>query len=338
MDRRVVDWSSDAASRSGATSYRRLRISAIRTIAVALAVWMGLSALKIALPCVQNGAAAVADAKHQMAESRSLFDPADRRRIYAFGDSKMLAGFQPRTFAAALGEGANAFNFAIPGDQRFVDLLEAAIVAGNVPTYVFVQALPSQARTASWWGVLNDDKRMIQIVFPFRAYVRDAIVFAFEANGPSNFVRQYRSNAEQVGQLKSDHGYYFIRSQSLYPDNCLPDDYRLPTDRPNDAYPRRVDVESEEFVRLVQLAETYDFEIVVVPVAYRKGEFAPPPGEDREMIATLRPFDRIRVLGPPYLLYEPSAFSDPVHLNMSGAERYTREIAALFRTMMTAGL
>ena len=93
-------------------------MSAIQTIAVALAVWIGLSTLKIAFPYVQNGAAAVADAKHRMAESRSLFDPADRQRIYAFGDSKMLAGFQPRAFAAALGEGANAFNLAIPGDRR----------------------------------------------------------------------------------------------------------------------------------------------------------------------------------------------------------------------------
>jgi hypothetical protein len=179
---------------------------------------------------------------------------------------------------------------------------------------------------------------MIETLFPFRTYLRDAIVFAFEANGSSNFVRQYRSNADQIGQMNSDHGYYFIRSQSRYPDNRLPDDYRLPTDRPDDAHPRRVDFESHDFLRLVHLAEAYDFEIVLVPVAYRKGEFAPPPDEDREMIASLRRFDRIRVLGPPYLLYEPSAFSDPVHLNTSGAERYTRQIAALFRTMMTAGL
>jgi len=338
VDRRIVDWSSDAASRSGATSYRQLGISAIQTIAAALAVWVGLWALNNALPYVQNGAAAVTETKRQMAESRFLFEPTDRQRIYAFGDSKMLAGFQPRAFAAVLGEGTDAFNLAIPGDQRFVNLLESAIVAGNVPTHVFVEALPSQASVESWWGAFNDDNRIIQTLFPFRAFFRDAIVLVFEAGGLSDVVRRYRANANQIGRMRADHGYYFIRSQSLYPDNRLPNDYRLPTDRPNDGYSRRVDVDGEEFVRLVHLAERYDFEIVLVPVVYREGEFAPPPGADRELIAKLRRFNRIRILGPPYLLYEPSAFSDPVHLNTSGAERYTREIATLFRTMTTAGL
>ena len=41
---------------------------------------------------------------------------------------------------------------------------------------------------------------MIEILFPFRTYVRDAFAFAFEANGPSNFVRLYRSNAVQIGK------------------------------------------------------------------------------------------------------------------------------------------
>jgi hypothetical protein len=70
---------------------------------------------------------------------------------------------------------------------------------------------------------------------------------------------------------------------------------------------------------------------MLVPVAFREGEFALPPPIDAEAVRLLAPYPRVHVIGPAYWTYELQAFSDPVHLNIPGAERYSKQLATLFK-------
>jgi len=338
LDTRVKDWSTEHGGEASERSYRDLFASIARFVVGAVAIGAFLFGAQKALPYVQNGAAVVGQVKLGFAQGSNLFRPSDKIRIVSFGNSKTLAGFQALTFDAALGANARSFNLAIPGDDRYVDLLETALSHGNAPTHVFVQGFPHSKQNAdSLWTFLLDNKKMVNLIFPFREYVRDALIFAYEARAAGGLVRQYKSNAAQIEKLQSEHGYYFIKSQSHYAGDRLPDDYTLPTDRPNEVMKRPIDPADAEFVRLMRLADKYDFQVVLVPVAFRRGEFAAPPDADSEAANILRTYKRAHVIGPAYWIYETREFSDPVHLNPEGAERYTRQLAALFQHSLASG-
>lgn len=338
LDTRVKDWSTEHGDAASERTYRSLFASIAWFVLGVVAIWVFLFGAQKTLPYVQNGAAAVAQVKLKFAQSSNMFRTSDQIRIVSFGNSKMLAGFQPVTFDATLGPNARSFNLAIPGDDRFVDLLETALSHGNVPTHVLVQELPHSIQSPdSIWTLLLDNKKMVNLLFPFRDYVRDALIFAYEARAAGGLFQQYKSNAAQIEQLQNERGYYFIKSQSHYPGDRLPDGYVLPTDRPDDVMKRSIDLADPEFIRLMRLAEKYDFQVVLVPVAFRRGEFAAPPDSDSEAAKILRSYKRAHVVGPAYWLYEAQEFSDPVHLNRQGAERYTKQLAAVFQHSLVSG-
>lgn len=308
----------------------------IRFAVAFAAVWLLLFSAQHLLPFVQNGGAVVGKVKYQMV-TEPLFDASDQARLFAFGNSKTLAGVNPETFEQQFGSRVHIVNLAIPGTEKFVDLLEKALAAGNRPTHILLQVLPKRLEAETVWSTIKDNSKMINLVFPFRNYMRDAIIFVFEAGSPLNMARHYRSNGEQVARLFADRGYYFIKSQSRYPDDRLPTDYSLPTDQPKLVFKRDVDTEAPEFRRLYRLAEEYDFSILLVPTVYRRGQYAAPDRPEDTLTAAVSPFRRIHVVGPPYLLYEPEYFSDPIHLNPIGAGRYSTELAGLVRREIEKG-
>ncbi|WP_395664251.1 hypothetical protein [Methylocella sp.] len=329
MDVRVKDWATESRDLPLGRTYQSLRASIIRFLIVFSIVWVCLYALQYLFPYVQNGAAAVKNVKYAAAQKAGLFSPDAKFRYFAFGNSKSLAGFEPESFDRALGGEVTAYNLAIPGDSKFVDLLDSALKAGNVPSHVLLQLLPeADPHESSFWALLQDNKKIANILFPFRNFVRDAVVFAFESRG-RGVVAQYRSNADQIRQLGEDRGYFFIKSQSHFPGDRLPDGYALPTDRPNEIMKRPFNPSDPDFLRLMRLAEQYGFQVFVAPAAFRQGEYAPPPPVDQALTDALRPFPNAHVLGPAYWLYEPKEFSDPVHLNPAGAQKYTSGLADL---------
>jgi hypothetical protein len=329
LDTKVTDWTSDRLGPKSETNYRSLRLSFVVFAVAASIVWLLLFDVYKSLPYVQNGAAAVGQIKWSAAQSSELFAPADRIRVLAFGNSQILAGFRPAAFDAAAGADVAAYNLSIPGDDKFLDLLEAALSNGNVPTHVFLQFLP-QSPDESVLALLRDNNRIVKWLFPFRNFVRDAVIFLFESREGGGLVAQYKSNAAQVRQIVADRGYYFIKSESHYPGDRLPDDYALPTDRPGEVLKRTIDPSDPGFARLMRLADRYDFQIVVVPVAFRRGAYAEPPDVDSDATAAMKPYPRVHVIGPAYWVYPVSQFSDPIHLNMRGADRYSKDLARSF--------
>jgi hypothetical protein len=81
----------------------------------------------------------------------------------------------------------------------------------------------------------------------------------------------------------------------------------------------------------MELADRYEFTVVIVPPAYRLGEYGAPSSAGLQEPNS--PLPRLRIAGPAYYLYPPAMFSDPVHLNSNGAATYTNAVAALFRQL-----
>ena len=101
LDTKVKDWTSDRHGVTIEMNYRSLRLSFTVFAIAAAVVWLLLFGLYKSLPYVQNGAAVVGQNKWWTAQSSKMFAPSDRIRVFAFGNSKMLAGFHPAVFEAA---------------------------------------------------------------------------------------------------------------------------------------------------------------------------------------------------------------------------------------------
>lgn len=303
-----------------------------RFVLIFAAVWLTLDSLYDGLPLVRPGSDIVYEAKFERLARARLFAAGDRNRIMIFGNSRTMAGFRPDVFDAAIGPGTRSVNMGLPGEGRFLPLLEAALASGNVPTQVLL-TVPWDGATAppGLYDRLLDDAAIADRLVPFRHFVRDVAVFLFQNR--TQLVAGYRAAAGERERMLAQRGWYFIRSQSHYAGDRLPDDYRLPTDRPDlpdiRALPRRSLVRA----RLEELARQYGFKVVFVPSYARQGEVAPPPAAESRRVEIVSEAPLIEVVGPDDWLYPAGRFADPVHLNPDGARLYTQELAGLLKDL-----
>nr|WP_157872549.1 hypothetical protein [Bradyrhizobium sp. ORS 278] len=272
----------------------------------------------------------IADAKFDTLVARPMFEPHDRFRVMFFGHSKALTCIRPRELDSAMGPDFRSYNLGLPGEVRFLPLLEAALLAGNVPTHV--------ALTLPWDGrpdgeglieALRNDSAIVNMLIPFRTLPRDAALFLYENR--RRLTDAVHDVAEQRQGMLEQRGWYFIKSQSHYANDRLPDDYTLPTDTPARIERRAIPDMSHSRKRLEQLAHQYGFKILLIPVPYRIGQYAPAPAPDIDRVARLADDPSIQVVGPDYFLYPPAMFSDPQHMNLSGAMAYTSDLAKLLK-------
>ena len=294
------------------------------------AVWLSLYAAYLLLPFIRPGSVVIADAKFETLVKGNMFGPQDRNRVMIFGHSKVITGVRPRELDSLVGPGFRSYNLGLPGEVRFLPILEAALLAGNAPTHVLL-TLPWDAKRDAdgFIDVLRNDAAIAKTLFPFRSLPRDAALFVFENR--RRLTEAVRDVAAQRETMLQDRGWYFIKSQSHYEDDRLPDDYVLPTDHPSRIDVRTLPERSFTRERLEQLAMQYGFQIVMIPVFFRTGEFAPAPAADNTRLATISEHPLIRVLGPDYWTYPPALFADPQHMNPRGAQAYTADLARLLK-------
>jgi hypothetical protein len=295
------------------------------------AVWLGLYAAYTLLPFTHPGSIVIADAKFDTLVKGPMFGPQDRFRVMVFGHSKALTMLRPLELDPAMGPGFRSYNLGLPGEERFLPILEAALDAGNVPTHVFLTlSWDNKPEKPGLMDFLRNDTEIAKTVMPFRTFPRDATLFLFENR--HRLAEAVHDVAAQRDRMLEERGYYFIKSQSHYANDRLPDDYALPTDRPDRIDVRKFPERSFVRSRLEELATKYGFEIVFIPVPHRFGEFAPAPVADAARLKTLSDHPRIRVMGPDYFSYPPAYFSDPVHMNGQGASAYTADFARLLKS------
>jgi hypothetical protein len=303
-------------------------------------VWIVLFALYIRLPYLQSGSEIVTSAKLSYSLTHPLFDDDARIRILAFGDSKTLAALNPKVLDNQLEQDgikakAQSFNEGLPGEKRYVIYLERLLASGVRPTHVLVQFPPVKEDTESTWREwLRHDKMIVDTLFPFRTLPRNLALFLFSSiEHRAGVWELYRENAQEAKQVIGDRGYFFIKGQSHFPGDSLPDDYRLDTDTPTRLANRAIDTSVPAFGRLSLLSKLYGFKVVIFPPAYRTGELAPAPAREPAM-ASVPGFSQFIVAGEDYWLMPPRYFSDPIHTNTSGAEVYSARLAALLATLL----
>ena len=293
-------------------------------------LWSAFEYANLRFPYIRPGSDLVHDLKTDVLSRAAIFHPDAKLRVLAFGDSRMMAGFRPDYFAAALGPGTEAYNFGLPSDRQFVGLLQKIMASGTRPTHILLQLPwspgPSAPAAIDW---LTDDERIVLTLAPFKYLPRNLLAFALSARG-EGWGRAYDANRQSVAGVAANRGWYFIKSQSLYPGDALPPDFRLPRDKPNLHAPRRYSTSAWEWTVLRGLALKYRFSVFLIPPAYRERAYAPTgQGDDREVTISREP--DVRVIGPDYYLLPPPDFSDPVHLNPSGSAAYSRRLAELVR-------
>jgi hypothetical protein len=303
----------------------------VATFVLAFAVvWLALDTAYIALSFTRPGSVVIADAKFETLVKGNLFGPQDRYRVMILGHSKALTSVRPRELDAAMGAGFRSYNLGLPGEVHFLPILEAALQAGNVPTHVLL-TLPWDAKRDQdgLIDALRNDAAIANTLLPFRTLPRDATLFVFENR--RRLAEAVHDVAIQRSAMLDERGWYFIKSQSHYEGDRLPDDYALPTDQPTRAGSRQIPEQSFTRSRLEQLARRYGFQVVMIPVPYRIGEFAPAPAADAGRLATIADQPLIRVLGPDYFSYPPALFADPHHMSPRGASVFTADLARLLK-------
>lgn len=295
------------------------------------AVWLSLYAAYTMLPFTRPGSVVIADAKFDTMVKGPMFGPQDRYRVMVFGHSRALTSVRPRELDAAMGPEFRSYNLGLPGEEQFLPILEAALEAGNVPTHVLL-TLPwdKKSEKPGFMDFVRNDPEIAKTLLPFRSFPRDLTLFLFENR--NRLAAAVHDVAAQRNSMLEERGYYFIKSQSHYRNDRLPDDYALPTDRPNRIDERKMAEKSLSRTRLEQLAAKYGFEVVFIPVPHRIGELALAPAADNARLAAISDRPRIRVLGPDYFNYPPAYFADPVHMNLPGALAYTADLARLLKS------
>ncbi|WP_132013654.1 MULTISPECIES: hypothetical protein [unclassified Bradyrhizobium] len=259
-----------------------------------------------------------------------MFDPLDRHRVMVFGHSKILAAFRPRDLDAEVGPHFRSYNLGLPGEVRFLPILEAALAAGNIPTHVLL-TIPwdGKAEAEGLAALLHDDNRLAGTLFPFRALPRDAALFLLQNR--NRLAEAVRDVEAQQSAMIEDRGWYFIKSQSQYSDDRLPTDYSLPTDNAARSQPRLIPGLSHVRGRLEHLARKYGFQVIFIPGLFREGEVAPCAASDQLRMTVMSEWPLIRVIGPDYFVYPPALFADPQHMNPSGAKVFTADLARLLK-------
>ena len=336
MSRSDLSYNADGAAANHRGELKRVALKGALLTSLFVGLWIGFRAVSVTLPYVQPGAKIIYDAKLGVIGRTALFPRDAQVRVAAFGNSRILSGFLPARFDAAVGHGCASFNFGLPDSEHFVAELERLIQNGDVPTHILIQTAWSSedARSFSQW--LKQDRVIINQVFPFRTLPRDLVVFGFlsrRRGGPQAFYRESGAIAEQVIRAR---GYYFIEGQSHYSGHRLPDDFSLPIDTPTVYKARPVATSGPLFEQLLRLVRLRDIQVLLIPDHFRSHAFREPPSINTDVMQALAAYPHLRQLGPDYVLFENRLFADAVHLNPEGAERYTDLLAELFKAHLGA--
>jgi hypothetical protein len=324
----------DLQARNPKEPWRVFRRGVFYFALMSATVWLLLYSLYISFPYLQSGSDIVTVAKRSYSLTHPLFEDDAHIRILVFGDSKTLAAFNPRVFDDQLAQNGisgkvQSFNEGLPGERRFLIYLEKILASGTRPTHILAQYPPAPAdHETTWTEWLRHDKMIVDTLFPFRTLPRNLALFLFSAPAHGGIPEFYRESRQLAEQIMSDRGYYFIKSQSHFADDRLPDDYRLATDTPGRTFSREIDTTSVAFARLSALSQRYGFKIIFFPAPYRAGEFAPAPIRNSGA-ASMPGWPQFAIAGEDYWLMPPRYFSDPIHVNVTGAEAYSARLASL---------
>ena len=184
---------------------------------------------------------------------------------------------------------------------------------------------------------LQDDHAVVDALFPFRNFIRDATAFLLSASSHGGPASYYRESQENERAVIAERGYHLITEQSHFPDGRLPDDFHLDSDQPTVRLPRVAPSQSSQIGELNQLLRQYHMDCYYLPFYLRQGEAVPPAAYDAPFAAQVNRATSCKLLGPDYFIYPDRLFADQTHLNQSGARLYTDALFQLLVPFLKGG-
>jgi hypothetical protein len=171
-------------------------------------------------------------------------------------------------------------------------------------------------------------------LFPFRSLIGDTVHFLARSWSRGGPIAYYAYGSAQLDAAIAQRGYYFIAGQSHFPDHRLPADFHLPSDSKTRVLSRRCSMSSPGYKRLKKLQAAAKFKVLFVPGAERVASWGKPHEPSKLVNEFQGSF--IEIVGPDYWLFANQYFSDPVHLNPSGARKYTERLWELLEGELLA--
>ena len=317
---------------------RRVARATFCLAAIVAALWLLFYALWLRFPEITPGAVRLYDAKLQAVQKPELFVAGAKNKVLVVGHSYTMAGLKPVEFDRFSAGESSTFNLGLPltiFGRRVYSLTETLGMlgaAGNTPTHVLVTwgepwpsfAGPTNNSVWTWVTPKFNSGDVVQRMFPFRQIGRDGTIFLLRSlsrGGPAAFAKS--CNAELQSAMDS-RGYFFIRSDSIYPNDELPDNFSLRTDSQLRSMSRDVPAWRRYAETLRESKVASKVKLFLVPNYYREASCAPPATND-ELRAALHECG-VEVIGPDYWRYPNRMFCDAAHLNPKGADVYTRDL------------
>jgi len=129
--------------------------------------------------------------------------------------------------------------------------------------------------------------------------------------------------------MRANRGFY------NFDDTQLPEDFTAPGDTPNQV--RQYDDFSKDpyVYKLLELTEKLDIQVMLVIPPARRNHFRQYRETPEQLQRILDRFSNVHARNNELrlLYYENRYFCDPDHLNVDGAQKYTRQLAKRFRQL-----
>ncbi len=323
-------------SQTGSWEANQVARSGLFLLGLGALVWGVFYLVWRLAPEVTPGSIRVYDAKIAALRKPRLFAPAAKHKVLVVGLSYTMTGFKPQSFDRLSQNTCSSFNLGLPVTifgrhvYSLSEIMATLDSSGEYPTEVLItwrEPWPPQqiAPKISLWSRLTpkfDNAAVVQLLFPFRQLARDGAVFLLRSaknGGPLAFARACNEELQTVLENK---GYYFIKTDSIYPNDQLPDNYSAASDSPGRALDRSV-VAWEDYARYLRQTAPRA-RLILVPNYYRENCCLPAPSNAalRQALAKYG----VTVVGPDYFQYPNRLFSDSAHLNPAGADVYTTDL------------
>lgn len=301
----------------------RQLIHLARFLGVLMISWALLYALWFAFPELRRDAEFAEAHKREGLRSRQIFAGDRPFRVAVFGNSRLLAAFQPERFDRLSGGLVESVNMAYPLNHRAViEDLEQLLAQTHPPTHVL---LTQCVRPAVPW---YDTGRVMRRAFPFRTALRAAAQTLLSGDPAAEFEALRAQHQARQRQLDDARGYLFLESLSRFKGHRLPEGFRAHQPLP-DAH-RRCAPSDPAVRRLLALQARDGFDVWFVPVPGLEDPRREQP-KASELNSTFEG-SGVNVIGDDYWLTGGEHFADAVHMNPTGAAAYTGELWALLRS------
>lgn len=288
------------------------------TLLLFVVFWLAFYGLFRGLPYLRNGSDVVFSAKLQFASQGQVF-PSDPQvtRVLIFGNSKTLAGFLPAWFDQLSAENhwkVSSYNSGFPGSDLLLPPLTVMCERGQAPNLLLL-TLPWGADPASGgiFHFIPDDHAVVEKLFPFRNFLRDATAFLLNAPSRGGLLHYYRESQQNEHAVIGERGYHLITEQSHFPGGRLPEDFHLESDQPAQVMPRKVLPRNMQSEQLQSLISRYHITCYYVPTYLRQGEAAPAAAYDQNFAAQVERATPCKLLGP-IIICIPIASSPTRHI------------------------